>query len=137
MDYPKFIFSNQKDESLCIQRVKIYSKILFLSFVQLLCHSRHSLTNLASIRLSSPLSHYRASFDEFSLKCMFLSDLILNVPVDNFSVMSGRVFLGKLVLSKDKCVLPLRLEPAAPRSQVKHSTTEPLCSLKMHVSLYS
>ena len=24
---------------------------------------------------------------------------------------------------------PVRLEPAAPRSRVKHSTTEPLCSL--------
>ena len=26
-------------------------------------------------------------------------------------------------------VTPVRLEPAAPRSQVKHSTSEPLCSL--------
>ena len=25
--------------------------------------------------------------------------------------------------------MPLRLEPSAPRSRVKHSTTEPLCSL--------
>ena len=28
-----------------------------------------------------------------------------------------------------KAVMPVRLEPAAPRSQVKHSTTEPLRSL--------
>ena len=26
-------------------------------------------------------------------------------------------------------VTPVRLEPSAPRSSVKHSTTEPLCSL--------
>ena len=26
-------------------------------------------------------------------------------------------------------MMPVRLEPAAPRSRVKHSTTEPLCSL--------
>ena len=26
-------------------------------------------------------------------------------------------------------VMPVRLEPAAPLSRVKHSTTEPLCSL--------
>ena len=36
------------------------------------------------------------------------------------------------VLSKDKCVsptvMPVRLEPLAPRSRVKHSTTETLCS---------
>ena len=40
------------------------------------------------------------------------------------------------VLSKDKCVLhkdtvtPVRLQPVAPQSRVKHSTTEPLCSLR-------
>ena len=28
---------------------------------------------------------------------------------------------------------PVRLEPAAPRSRVKHSTTEPLCSLVFKV----
>ena len=36
------------------------------------------------------------------------------------------------VLSKDKCVLLkmlVRLEPVAPQSRVKYSTTEPLCSL--------
>ena len=30
---------------------------------------------------------------------------------------------------------PVRLEPAAPRSRVKHSTTEPLCSLVIVVIL--
>ena len=29
----------------------------------------------------------------------------------------------------------VRLEPAAPQSRVKHSTTEPLCSLKMLVRI--
>ena len=36
---------------------------------------------------------------------VILFDLILYVPVDNFSVMSGRVLLVEPVLSKDKCVL--------------------------------
>ena len=31
--------------------------------------------------------------------------------------------------------MPVRLEPAAPRPQVKHSTTEPLRSLKKQVPL--
>ena len=34
-----------------------------------------------------------------------LIDFILYVPVNNFSVMSRRVFLGEPVLSKDKRVL--------------------------------
>ena len=34
-----------------------------------------------------------------------LIDFILYVPVNNFSVMSRRVFLGETVLSKDKRVL--------------------------------
>ena len=32
---------------------------------------------------------------------------------------------------------PVRLEPAAPRSRVKHSTTEPLRSVNPCVDLYS
>ena len=55
-------------------------------------------------------------------------------PINNLSVKQGRVFLGwtstKLylvyycVLLKDhNAVTLVRLEPAAPRSQVKHSTT--------------
>ena len=35
--------------------------------------------------------------------CLF--DLILNVPANNFSVMSGQVFLGWTSTKKDKCVL--------------------------------
>ena len=52
-------------------------------------------------------------------------------PINNLSVKQGRVFLGwtstKLyycVLLKDhNAVTPVRLEPVAPRSRVKHSTT--------------
>ena len=66
------------------------------------------------------------------LFCLF--DLILYVPVINFSVMWGRVFLGwtstkqkYMYLAKGhNKVTPVRLEPMAPRSGVKHSTTEPL-----------
>ena len=35
----------------------------------------------------------------------FLFDLILYIPVNNFSFMSGRSSLVEPVLSKDKCVL--------------------------------
>ena len=63
---------------------------------------------------------------------MFLFVLILYIPVNNFSVMSGWVFLG-LTSTKQriKCLaqghsaLPrVMLEPASLRSKVKHSTTE-------------
>ena len=50
-------------------------------------------------------------------------------PINNLSVKQGRVFLDKCVLLKDhNAVTPVRLEPTALRSRVKHSTTEPLRS---------
>ena len=59
-----------------------------------------------------------------------LFDLILYVPVNSFSVKLGRVFLG-LTSSKQKikCLAQghnavVKLEPATPRSRVKHSITE-------------
>ena len=59
------------------------------------------------------------------------------LPINNLSVIKGRVFLGwtstKLGLiclaQGHNAVRPVRLEPAAPSSWVKHSTTEPLCAL--------
>ena len=64
-------------------------------------------------------------------------DLILYVPVNNLSVMSRRVYpswtgtkQGLMCLAqRHNAVTPVRLEPTALQSQVKHSTTEPLCSL--------
>ena len=69
-------------------------------------------------------------------------DLVLYVPVNNFSVMSERVFLGwtrtkeglMCLTQGHKAVTPVRLEPATPRSRVKHSNTEPLCSLGYKLS---
>ena len=57
-------------------------------------------------------------------------------PINNLSVMLGQVFLGwtssKLGLmclaQGHNAAMPVRLEPMAPRSPVKHSTTEPLRS---------
>ena len=57
--------------------------------------------------------------------------LILYIPVNNLSVISGRVFLGSASTKQGlmclaqghNTVTPVRLEPAAPLSQVKHSTT--------------
>ena len=67
--------------------------------------------------------------------CDCLFDLILYVPLTIFQLNRDRSSLVEPVLSKDKCVLlkdhntvtpPVRLEPTAPRSRVKHSTIEPL-----------
>ena len=64
--------------------------------------------------------------------CLF--DLILYVPSTIFQLNRDESFWVEPVLSWDKCVLlkdqnavtPVRLEPAAPLSRVKHSTTESL-----------
>ena len=66
-----------------------------------------------------------------------LFDLILYVPSTIFQLNRDGSSWVEPVLSLDKCVLlkdhnavtPVRLEPAALQSQVKHSTTEPLRSL--------
>ena len=67
--------------------------------------------------------------------CLF--DLILYLPVNNFSVMLGRVFLGwtstkqglMCFVQVHNAVTLVRLDPTALRSRVKCSTTEPLRSL--------
>ena len=59
-------------------------------------------------------------------------DVIFYVPVNNFSVMSGRVYLdwkstkqGLMCLAQGyNAVTRMRHEPATSRSRVKHSTTE-------------
>ena len=69
--------------------------------------------------------------------CTCLFDLILYIAVNNFSTMSGRVFLGwtsykqglMCLAQGHNTVTPVMLEPAPPQPRVKHSTTEPLCSL--------
>ena len=66
-----------------------------------------------------------------------LRGLILYVQVNIFLITSGRVILGckgteqgLMYYAQGYIALtPMRLEPAALRSQVKHSTTEPLRSL--------
>ena len=71
------------------------------------------------------------------LYLFFLFDLILYVPSTIFQLNKDESSWVEPVLSQDKCVLlkdhnavtPVRLKPAATRSRVKHSTTEPLHSL--------
>ena len=66
----------------------------------------------------------------------FLCDLTLYVPSTIFQLCRDGSSWVEPVLSLAKCVLlkdynavtRVKLEPAAPRSQVKHSTTEPLRS---------
>ena len=74
-------------------------------------------------------------FHQGLLFCLF--DLILYVSSTISQLNRDESSWVEPVLSLDKCVLlkdhnavtPVRLEPAAPRSRVKHSTTEPLRSL--------
>ena len=72
----------------------------------------------------------------FCLSDFCLFDLILYVRStifqlnrDESSWVEPVLSLGKCVLLKDhNAVTPARLEPAAPRSRIKHSTTEPMRS---------
>ena len=72
-----------------------------------------------------------------NLKELVLFDLILYVPSTIFQLNRDGSSWVEPVLSWDKCVLlkdhntvkPVRLEPTAARSRVKHSATEPLRSL--------
>ena len=77
--------------------------------------------------------------------CLFcLFNLILYVPANTFSVMSGRVFLGwistkheLLGLAEGHNAVPsTRPEPATSRSRVKHSTTELLRSPSSYTQMY-
>ena len=69
-----------------------------------------------------------------------LFDLILYVPSTIFQLNRDGSSWVEPVLSYDKCALlkdhntvtPVRFKPAASRSRVKHSTTEPLGSLQCH-----
>ena len=77
-------------------------------------------------------------FMMYGKTCVCLFDLILYVSSTIFQLNRDRSSWVEPVLSKDKCVLlkdhnavtPVMLEPAAPQSRVKHSTTEPLRSLR-------
>ena len=80
----------------------------------------------------------RITGERLTFSCRrFLFDLTLYVPSTIFQLNRDGSSWVEPVLSLDKCVLlkdhnavtPVRLEPATPRSRVKHSTTEPLRSL--------
>ena len=60
-------------------------------------------------------------------------------PINNFSVIKGRVILGWTSTKLELMFLltPVRLEPAVLRSRVKHSTTEPLRSLTLVLDPWS
>ena len=84
---------------------------------------------------SCPLGHL--SYCGTSLAAFCLFDLILYVPSTIFQLNRDGSSWVEPVLSQDQCVLlkdhnavmPVGLEPAALRSRVKHSTTEPLGSI--------
>ena len=85
------------------------------------------------LHLSSLSSHL---YMVHPLTILFFFYLILYVPSTIFQLYRDRSSWVEPVLSYDKFVLlkdhnavtPVRLEPAAPRSRVKHFTTEPLRS---------
>ena len=82
--------------------------------------------------LTSPVTLIGSS-NRSVLKSFVLFDLILYVPSTIFQLYRDGSSWVEPVLSYDKCVLlkdhnavtPVRLEPEALRSRVKHSTTEP------------
>ena len=84
---------------------------------------------------------YLVKVFEYTGFCLF--DLILYVPSTIYQLCRDGSSWVEPVLSMDKCVLlkdhkavtPVRLELAALRSRVKHSTPEPLCSLNIKVNL--
>ena len=109
------------------------SMILALSMLgNFSCFCCHLLTfsKLVVVFFFKLFHDYHQSF------CLF--DLILYVPVNNPSVMSGRVFLGwtstkqgSMCLAQGhNAVRPVRLEPTVLWSRVKHSIIEPLRFLK-------
>ena len=65
-------------------------------------------------------------------------------PINNLSVIKGQVFLrwtstklGSMCLAQGhNAMTPFRLKPAAPRSRVKHSTTESLRSMIQEHSIW-
>ena len=87
------------------------------------------------------ISYVHIQWKEEIYFCLF--DLILYIPVNNLSVISGQVFLGwtstnqglMCLAQGHNAVMPMRLEPAALQARVKHSTTEPLCSQKRFSSM--
>ena len=71
---------------------------------------------------------------------MGIFNLICYIPVNHFSVMSGRSSWVEPILSRGygvlhahghKAVPPVRPKPTTPQSRVKHSTTELQRSMKM------
>ena len=82
----------------------------------------------------SKVSNWSPYIFYVSFVCLF--DLIFYVPSTIFQFNRDGSSWVEPVLSYDKCVLlkdhntvtPVRLDPAAPQSQVKHSTIEPLRS---------
>ena len=117
-----------------------------LCLCETLINTVHSSTSLS---LNSPMNCKHRSWKfchslrtkSFCLFCLF--DLILFVPSTIFQLNRDGSSWVEPVLSYDKYVLlkghnavtPLRFEPAALRSRVKHSTTEPLRSQNQKLAM--
>ena len=65
--------------------------------------------------------------------CLFV--FMLQVPVNNFSIISGRFPVRIKCIAKGRNIVPLTsLELVTSRSQVEHPTTEPLRSYRNNLS---
>ena len=92
------------------------------------CNFGFCVQNLSPIRIARPRSK---SFKVKLFVCLilYIPPTILQLNRDGSSWVEPILSKAKCVLLKDhKAVTPVRLEPAAPRSRVKHSTTGPLRS---------
>ena len=110
----------------------------------LMCFAKgHNAMTPVRLEPGTPRSLVMHSTTEFPTSCLF--DLIHYFPVNNLSVMSGRVFLGWTSTKQGLmcfaqghyAVTRMRLKPATPWSLVKHSTTESLRSLHLcwHIAI--
>ena len=86
------------------------------------------------LKPAAPQSQVKQSTTQLPSILFCLFDLILYIPSTNFSYKgTGRpgTKLGLMLFAQGhNTVMPVRLEPVAPRSRVQHSTTESLHSLQ-------
>ena len=109
-----------------------FSKPCLVNLISKETHLVFSINHSFTSRVGNRVDPYKLAF-----VCLFVCLFDSLRPLKNLSVMREGSSWVEPVLSKDKCVLlkdhnavtPVRLEPAALRSRVKHSTTEPLRSL--------
>ena len=133
ISYPSVYLQLSPDGPLCILRLQVtgynFQKILYF-FLWRLISSKPTVQTLMKCRI---VGHFISVFTVCWNTHFVLFDLILYIPVNNFSAMSGWVFLDWTSTEQGLMCLAqgynaVMLEPANPWSRIKYSTTEPLHS---------